>query len=293
MVSPCLLLLGVEARTAVACSIVHMAVKSIPPSAMRWRDLRREGSDAVWTAGLPMLLAALLTVGAGSWLVTWLGRGTGEAAERADLFVALGYCGVTFLVAAQCLWEHDRFRRGCSPAVRPRRAARDVAISAVTGGLSGLLQGALGVGGGLIRRPVLQHILRLAETETAGLSQMTVLLVSVAGALFHARAENILWPTAVVLSVGGLLGQTFGTAMSRRAIASGRDAWANLTFGVAVGGIFVAAVIKVFALDRPGLETVGHVWILVLGTATCLLVFWGVLRRPRSGPGPNGTRRPA
>lgn len=79
-----------------------------------------------------------------------------------------------------------------------------------TGGLSGLLSGLLGVGGGFIIVPTLQRISNLETKIITATSLAVIAIVSIASAISYAGNGMILWSIALPFTISMLSGMFLG-----------------------------------------------------------------------------------
>lgn len=93
------------------------------------------------------------------------------------------------------------------------RCARSLML---TGGLSGFLSGALGVGGGFVIVPALARYTNLDQTSVVGTSLGVIALVS-AGSVGVASASGLVqWTTAIPFALGSFIGMLLGSRLAGR-----------------------------------------------------------------------------
>lgn len=85
-----------------------------------------------------------------------------------------------------------------------------------TGALSGVLSGALGVGGGFVIVPALARYTNLAARSIVGTSLAVIALVSASGVTTAALAGHMAWPVALPFASGAALGMTGGSQLAGR-----------------------------------------------------------------------------
>lgn len=264
MVVPVLILLGMNPAVAVGVSLIHMAVKSIQPAFSRFKDIGWERRDAGPTVAIPMTISAFITVALGVVLVE-LSKGKGSTGA----LVGMGYCVVLVFIALQCFWAHYR---GSTKHEYPLFSEKygvgsTIGLSFGAGMAAGLISGVLGAGGGIIWRPTIQHVLRLSETRTAAISQLLAGVTALFAGVLHITQGNVIVSATIVLSVGGVIGQTLGMIVGRRAVTAGKGHWANFTFGLAVVGILAAQI-----LELMNMRQAGRVWLVAVGVVICVLI---------------------
>lgn len=93
------------------------------------------------------------------------------------------------------------------------RCARTFLLS---GSITGLLSGLLGVGGGFVMVPALQRYTDLAMHSIVATSLAVIALVSVTGVIFSTISGNMNWTVAIPFSAGALIGMLGGRLVSTK-----------------------------------------------------------------------------
>jgi len=280
MVVPVLILLGVDPAVAVGCCVFHMVLKSVYPTAMRWRQMDWRRGGPARRIGLPITAVGMIFVIIGV-LALEKAKGAGSAA----IAVGLAYVVLLLAISVRSMLGFFHHRNPNRPPERGPGKLAGILGATLVGVIGGMLSGFLGVGGSFLGRPALRYILHLPETSTAAICQFTVLGVSIVGALAHGLKGNIHWPVAVSLTLGGVVGQWLGTLAHGRAHGPGKEDWAAATFGLAAFGVLL---VQVFGLLQ--LQVVGQIWTAVLGVAIAGLIIFVTFREPtRITTGPAGS----
>jgi uncharacterized protein len=113
------------------------------------------------------------------------------------------------------------------------------AALAITGAVSGLLSGLLGVGGGFVIVPALQRISDVPIRSIVATSQAVIALVSVGAIAAAAWQGAVAWPVALPFASGAVAALLVGRLFTRR--LSG--AWLTGAFGalcIVVAGLMLA-----------------------------------------------------
>ncbi|KSW11743.1 hypothetical protein CF15_02705 [Pyrodictium occultum] len=197
---PLLVLAGVDIKRAAAASLVAI----LGTSAGGLRRLHREGLVDVWTA---VFLESASTTGAflGAVLV-------GRVESR--LLVAL--FGILLIAsAAGFVVEEGVGRRG------GRRSLREVpgsgrAVGWLASFAAGMVSAVLGIGGGVIKVPVLVLLLRFDMKVAVATSKMMVGLTALAGVLGHALGGRLDAGLALPLLAGTYTGATLSSRVLLR-----------------------------------------------------------------------------
>ncbi|MFT7771741.1 sulfite exporter TauE/SafE family protein [Roseateles sp.] len=114
------------------------------------------------------------------------------------------------------------------------------AMLALTGSLSGMLSGLLGVGGGFVIAPMLSGISNVPPRGVVATSMAVIALVSVGGVLGAATQGAMAWPVALPFAAGAVLALLVGRQFSAR--------WSGARLQQAFGAL--AAVVAVLMLLR-------------------------------------------
>lgn len=85
-----------------------------------------------------------------------------------------------------------------------------------TGGLSGMLSGALGVGGGFVIVPALARFTNLGQTSVVGTSLGVIALVSAGSVAVASVSGSMNWPVALPFALGAACGMAAGSRLSGR-----------------------------------------------------------------------------
>ena len=195
-------------------------------------------------AGTVRYKAALLMAGTGMALSPF-GIWLANRVDNRGLSILFGI--VLLLVAYRTFRQaHDQPVGDEQPRERTRPCIRDsgsgrfiwtapcAGILALSGSVTGLLSGLLGVGGGFVLVPALQRYSDLAMPSIVATSLAVIALVSVTGVVSGAIAGNLNWMIAVPFCAGALAGM-----MGGRLIAS-RLAGPHLQYGFAAVSVLVA-----------------------------------------------------
>jgi uncharacterized membrane protein YfcA len=100
-------------------------------------------------------------------------------------------------------------------AVDARPEITNAPVTAVVIGLAaGIFSALLGVGGGLIMVPAMVYMLRIRQHRAHGTSLVVILPTAIAGVSQYAEQGNVVWPVALLLAVGGVLGAMVGARLA-------------------------------------------------------------------------------
>ena len=105
------------------------------------------------------------------------------------------------------------------------------------GGLTGVLSGMFGVGGGFLTTPLLIFY-GVPPTVAAASAASQVTGASVSGVLAHSRSRNVDYQIGLVMIAGGILGTGLGALLFRLLAAWGQiDTVINILYVLMLGGI--------------------------------------------------------
>ena len=177
-------------------------------------------------AGTVRYKAALLMAGTGM-LLSPFGIWLGNRVDNRGLSILFGI--VLLLIAYRTFRQaHDQPVRDKQPGERTPPCIRDsdsgrfiwtarcAGVLVLSGSVTGLLSGLLGVGGGFVLVPALQRYTNLAMQSIVATSLAVIALVSVTGVVSSAVAGNLNWMIAVPFCAGALAGMMGGRLISSR-----------------------------------------------------------------------------
>ena len=230
---PMMLLLGVPANFVVGTDLAHMTGKSIV-AARRHRSL---GHIDLRLGGL-MIMGTLIGVELGARWVEAL-----EAAGTIDQVLKTTYVIILLIISGFTAWESLRAIRmtrneqlevkdvlgfkGFSRQLQgfklpPYVSLPDSGIGRISvwpvigvGLITGVLAGALGVGGGFIRMPLLVYVLGVPTHVAIGTDLFEIVISAGYGTLTHAIKGNVDVMMALVMQTGAALGAQIGAVSTR------------------------------------------------------------------------------
>ncbi len=228
LAGPMMFLSGVPMNFVVGTDLAHMTGKSIV-AARRHRVLGHVDVKL----GLLMALGTLPGIELGALIIEGL-----EAAGNIDLVVGFAYIAILLAIGAFTAWESLRAMRmirteqmAAQDALAFQSIARRVygfrlppmialpgsgieAISlwVVLGAsfLTGLLSGALGVGGGFVRMPMLIYLIGVPTHMAVGTDLFGVVISAGYGTITHALKGNVDILMALVMQTGAAIGAQIG-----------------------------------------------------------------------------------
>lgn len=224
---------GVPMNFVVGTDLAHMTGKSIV-AARRHRALGHVDIKL----GLMMVLGTVLGVESGAQILEAL-----EAAGTADTVIGLVYVVILLGISGFTAWESLRALRmisndhlpvqdalgfeGAARRIRsitlppmvsfPASGIASISLWVVlgVGYLTGLLAGALGVGGGFIRMPMLVYAVGIPTHVAVGTDLFEIVISASFGTITHAIKGNVDVLMALVMHTGAALGAQIGAVSTR------------------------------------------------------------------------------
>jgi hypothetical protein len=166
------------------------------------RDLRGQ-RERLWWAVPAGAIGGLL----GGWLLINTGEGVFEALVP---YLILGACALLALQNRIRAWlvEYMARRRGAHRSAESR-AGVVIGVAAIYGGY-------FGAGLGVILLAAVGLVLEDTLTRINALKQVIALSTNIAAALFFVFSDQVVWPVALIMAVGSLLGGAVGGRVAGR-----------------------------------------------------------------------------
>jgi uncharacterized membrane protein YfcA len=224
---------GVPMNFVVGTDLAHMTGKSIVAS-KRHRTLGHVDIKL----GAFMVISTIIGVEAGAQIIEGL-----EKSGTVDLVIGIVYVVILLIISAFTAWESIRALRmirtdqmdvkdaigvqGLSKRVHglrlwPMLSFPASGISSISlwtilavGFITGILSGALGVGGGFIRMPLLVYVVGLPTHVAVGTDLFEIVFSSGYGTLTHALKGNVDILMALVMQTGAAIGAQIGATSTR------------------------------------------------------------------------------
>ena len=231
--TPFMVWAGVPWNIAIGTDLAHMTGKSIV-AAKRHRSL----GHVDMKLGLVLVVGTVVGVEAGAQIIEKL-----EVAGKVDVVIGIFYVLILLIISGFTAWESLRALRmvrtdqisvddalgfeGLAHKVYgiklpPMLSFPDSGIASVSlwtvlfvGFVTGILSGALGVGGGFIRMPLLVYVIGVPTHVAVGTDLFSVIFSSGYGTLTHAMKGNVDILMALVMQTGAALGAQIGATSTR------------------------------------------------------------------------------
>jgi uncharacterized membrane protein YfcA len=224
---------GVPMNFVVGTDLAHMTGKSIVAS-KRHRTLGHVDIKL----GAFMVFSTIIGVEGGAQIIEHL-----EESGTVDLVIGFVYIFILLGISGFTAWESVRAlrmirsdqmdvkdavgfqglaRRAQRLKVWPMMSFPDSGIASISlwtvfgvGFITGLLSGALGVGGGFIRMPLLVYVLGIPTHVAVGTDLFEIVFSSGYGTITHALKGNVDFLMALVMQTGAALGAQIGATSTR------------------------------------------------------------------------------
>lgn len=261
IVVPTMLILGFSPFEAVGIGLLQMAPSTLPTVIRQFPEIGWRPGSAGRCLALPLGTGAMLTSLAGKSINARLFDRFGAAP------LSIMLCAVILAIAVQTLCSRTRCYDDELPPLTPRMGR----IAFGTGLATGLLSSMLGVGGGILIRPLLTGGFRLPEYFTSRLVRLLVLLTTVTGGATYlvqsGKFDRTIFLASMLVAAGGMFGFPLGVKMHRIVYEAGYAQHIHKSFA------FIAfALLLNTAFNLAGLTALSRVSMLLIGAGlTCYL----------------------
>jgi hypothetical protein len=233
LAGPLMFWIGVPINFVVGTDLAHMTGKSIVAArvhrALGHVDLRLAILMVIGTIpGVELgaqIIQRLKTIGninevvGYSYVVilTAIGLFTAWESLRAIQIQRTDHLEIREVVGVKSLVYRSRFLR-IPPIIRlPVSGVEEVSVWAIilVGGVTGLLAGVLGVGGGFLRMPLLIYVLGIPTHIAVGTDLFEIAISAGFGTISHALKGNVDILIALTMNTGAAIGAQIGAAATR------------------------------------------------------------------------------
>ena len=240
IVVPTMLILGFDPLAAVGIGLLQMFPSTI-------LTVIRQAPEIGWRKGEPGRSIAL-PLGAGAVLTSLAGRGlNGELVARfgaAPINWALMI--VIALIAVQTLATRTRCYDDRMPEITPHR----IRIAFGTGLATGLLSSMLGLGGGILIRPLLTGGFRVPEYYTSRIVRLLVLLTTFSGGLTYLFGSGsfdwTIFSISMLVAAGGIVGFPLGARLHRIVYDAGYAQHIHKSFAVVAVAVLTNTLLNMY-----------------------------------------------
>lgn len=261
IVVPTMLILGFSPFEAVGIGLLQMAPSTLPTVIRQFPEIGWGPGSAGRCLALPLGTGAMLTSLVGKSINARLFDRFGAAP------LSLMLCAVILAIAVQTLCSRTRCYDDELPPLTPKMGR----IAFGTGLATGLLSSMLGVGGGILIRPLLTGGFRLPEYFTSRLVRLLVLLTTVTGGatylLRSGKFDRTIFLASMLVAGGGMFGFPLGVKMHRIVYEAGYAQHIHKSFAFIAFALLLNTV-----FNLAGLTALSRVSMLLIGAGlTCYL----------------------
>lgn len=263
IVVPVMLILGFDPFAAVGIGLLQM----VPSTFL---TVMKQAPEIGWKRGGPGMRLAL-PIGAGAFITSFSGKIINE-----KLIAAFGgprplqwlLIGFISLIAIQTLCS----RTACYDDEMPEITRGKSRIAFGAGMLTGVVSSLLGVGGGILIRPLLTSAFRVPEYYTSRIVRLLVLVTTVSGGLTYLFIGGgfqwqVLW-VALSVAAGGIIGFPLGVKMHKTVYDAGYAQHIHKSFA-SIAVLLPANTL----LNMYGRADVSRIMMVLTGVILCAYLF--------------------
>ena len=226
LIVPVMLLSGATPAEAAGVALLQM-VPSVLPTVLR--DIPKLG----WESGslgrgllIPLALASLLFSIGGRPANDFLFAHCGDIAFRGFFMLIMIWLGLKIFFSRPVSYGSEI----------PRFGVERIPSAFVFGAICGFFSSLLGIGGGMLFRPLLGGFYKVPEKETANSVRFLLLITALAGGVSYLFAnETIHWRMivfAALVAAGGMIGFPYGVALHKKVYENGYAVHIHKSFAV-------------------------------------------------------------
>ena len=280
IVVPIMLILGFDPLTAVGTGSLQMVPSTILTVAKQAPEIGWKRGEVGRVLALPVMAGALLTSLAGRFINEALKNRFGAAPLQWMTIVFISF------IAFQTLCSRTACYNDAMPELPPRKSL----IGFVSGMVTGLISSLLGVGGGIVIRPLLTSGFKVPEFYTSRIVRLMVLVTTTCGgAMYLCRpADNhlVILLVAACVAVGGVIGFPLGAKMHHIVYDAGYAQHIHKSFASIAVIIPVATLLKIYGQMRAS-QILSGAAAVILFVYLCTFT-WYAKTHPKAQVGASG-----
>ncbi len=272
VVVPTMMIFGVDTLSAVGIGLLQMVPSTILTVRKQFPEIGWAKKGYGWSLAVPIGAGALLTSLIGKEVNSEIVEWCGSRPIQWFLIIFIG------LIAVQTISSRPVSDDGGSPSISHRKSG----IAFVTGLATGLVSSMLGVGGGILIRPLLVSGFKVPEYFTSRIVRLLVLVTTATGGLTYLfRAGGIDYHVlglSALVAAGGVFGFPLGAKMHGIVCKAGYAKHIHKSFGIVTISVPVSTILDMY----------GYGWlsrILMPATALVLGIYlWRFTRHAAKHP---------
>jgi hypothetical protein len=170
------------------------------------------------------------------------------------------FCGLIFFMARKMLGSAQAENtlvhqlNTLPPIIKRKDYAVSLSALSFIGLFSGVIAGLFGIGGGIVKTPVMIHIFKMPPKRATATALFMIVFTSLSASISHWSFGRLHWDLALPISLGFLAGSLVGNKINSR-IAPEKI---KLILGwmMLLAGIFILtnSVFEIIASQKPSLE---------------------------------------
>ncbi len=241
IVVPTMLILGCDPMQAVGIGLLQMVPSTI-------LTVSKQAPQIGWKKGAPGLSLAL-PIGIGAALTSLCGKSinaklialTGDARWLQWMLIAIITIIIFQTLASKTACYNDEM-----PPISPGKSR----IAFVMGLVTGVLSSMLGIGGGLLIRPLLTSGFKVPEYYTSRIVRLLVLVTTVTGGLTYLIARSgfdwHMFAISMLVAVGGIFGFPLGAKLHTIIYDNGYAQHIHKSFAVVAIAVLANTVLNMY-----------------------------------------------
>lgn len=241
IVVPTMLILGCDPMQAVGIGLLQMVPSTI-------LTVSKQAPQIGWKKGAPGLSLAL-PIGIGAALTSLCGKSinaklialTGDARWLQWMLIAIITIIIFQTLASKTACYNDEM-----PPISPGKSR----IAFVMGLVTGVLSSMLGIGGGLLIRPLLTSVFKVPEYYTSRIVRLLVLVTTVTGGLTYLIARSgfdwHMFAISMLVAVGGIFGFPLGAKLHTIIYDNGYAQHIHKSFAVVAIAVLANTVLNMY-----------------------------------------------
>ena len=241
IVVPTMLILGCDPIQAVGIGLLQMVPSTI-------LTVSKQASQIGWTKGAPGFSLAL-PIGAGAAVTSLFGK-----TINAQLIAVIGDARwlqwMLIVIIAVIICQTLGSRTACYNDEMPLITAAESRIAFVMGLVTGIVSSMLGVGGGLLIRPLLTSGFKVPEYYTSRIVRLLVLVTTVTGGATYLIARGgfdwHVFAISMLVALGGVFGFPLGAKLHTIVYDSGYAQHIHKSFAVVAIAVLANTLLNMY-----------------------------------------------
>jgi len=277
LVTPALNILGLPMAYAIGTDIAHVGAKGMLAT---FFHARRNHVD--FSLAFCMVIGTALGIEGGAKIVMLL-----EKTQNLEMILRWVYIVILFFISITLFLErknqglrfHEKILRFSIPPVIYFKVSNircSIWIPMAIGLISGFVAGFLGIGGGLLRLPMLLYFMGCPTLVAIGTDLFEVMLSGFYGGFSYALKGRVDFLAAILMFLGAASGTKFGVLAAERS----SDQKIKSRFGIGVVGCLISIVLKI--LNYSLLSQITLFSTMFLLVFSILKILWTQKKQPSS-----------